>query len=75
MRPHGCVHLKRIKKFSNFKKNETTWMCSPKENQDFEETSLAKLLVWVVYNIEPNTALKPEPTNLVNLPTINPKNQ
>ncbi len=50
-------------------------MCSPKENQDFEETSLAKLLVWVVYNIEPNTALKPEPTNLVNLPTINPKNQ
>lgn len=42
-----CVHLKRIKKFSNLKKNETTWMCLPKENQDFEETSLAKMLVWV----------------------------
>lgn len=34
IRPHGCAHLKRIEKFNNLEKNETTWMCSPKENQE-----------------------------------------
>jgi hypothetical protein len=46
-------------------------MYSLKENQNFEKTSLAKILVWTIQKLEPDHTLKSESTSLVKVTIVN----